>query len=151
MEGDPTAVASNAHLTTYPLSEREIAMKHLMTGTALVAVLAIAAPAWAQTSEDLNRQELNRLTMTTPAPAPVQPAPVAAVPQPYAAPAYPYYPYPYPDYAYSYPYAYYGDPFYPVGVSLGWGWGGGWRGGWGGGWHGGWGGGWHGGGGWHHH
>jgi hypothetical protein len=27
-----------------------------MTGAALVAALALAAPAWAQSSEDLNRQ-----------------------------------------------------------------------------------------------
>jgi hypothetical protein len=47
---------------------------------------------------------------------------------------------------YGYPYPYY---YAPVGVSIGFGW----HGGWGGGWHGGYGGGWHGGGGhggWHH-
>ena len=44
-----------------------------------------------------------------------------------------YYPYGY------YPYGYYGAyPYWPVGVSVGWGGGWGWRGGWG--WHGGWGG-----------
>ena len=94
-------------------------MKYLMTGTALVAVLAIAAPAWAQTSEDLNRMELNQLSTGGPAPVyPAQPAPVAApAPQPYAAaypaPAYPAPAYPAPAYAapaYPYPYAYLFDP-----------------------------------------
>ena len=61
---------------------------------------------------------------------------------PAAAQYYPYYPY----YPYSYPY----HGYWPVGVTVGWGWGWhrpwwGWRAGWG--WHSGWG--WRGGWGWH--
>ena len=66
-------------------------------GAALIAALSIALPAWAQaplTSEDLNRQELDRLVSGTPAPGvatpplvysiapPVSIVPGAFVPQP---------------------------------------------------------------------
>jgi hypothetical protein len=48
-------------------------MTHLLRGVAISAALSVAAPVWAQVSmtseDDLNRQELNRLT----APATVQP------------------------------------------------------------------------------
>jgi hypothetical protein len=36
-------------------------MTRLLREAAFAAVLVVAAPAWAQTAEDLNRQELNRL------------------------------------------------------------------------------------------
>jgi hypothetical protein len=71
-----------------------------------------------------------------------------------AASSYYYYqPYYYPAYSYPYYYPSYGYGYYP-GVSVSFGWRGGWGPGWGyrggGGFHGGWGGGFHGGGGWHH-
>jgi hypothetical protein len=123
-------------------------MEHPLSAAVLAtaAVLAITVPAWAQSSDDLNRQELSRITMAPATPvapvgAPVAPGYPAAYPAPaypaaYPAPTYPYYAYPYPYYAYpysAYSYPYYG---YPV-VGVGWGWGGGWGGGWHGGWHGG--------------
>ena len=37
-------------------------MRHLVTGAALAAAVSIAVPAWAQTAEQLNAQELNRLS-----------------------------------------------------------------------------------------
>jgi hypothetical protein len=110
----------------------ERAMKYFLSGAALVAALAAATPVFAQSAEDLNRFEMNRLSTGAPPAAPV-PAPVAAVPQAYPAPAYPYpYPYPYPAaypyyanpyYAYPYPYPYYGYGYgygyYPFGVGFG--------------------------------
>jgi hypothetical protein len=140
-------------------------MRSLMSVAAFAAALTMTAPVWAQTSEQLNQQELSTMNGAAPGmPAAMPPVPAyAGAPAPaygavpaYAgapAPAYPY-PYPYPSPYYGYPaydpYAYYGAP---LGIYVGGCcWGGGWHGGWGGGggWHGG-GGGWHGGGGGHHH
>jgi hypothetical protein len=117
-------------------------MRRLMSVAAFAAALTMTAPVWAQTSEQLNQQELSTITPGT-APAPVgQPGAPAYTGAPaYAgapAPAYPY-PYPYPQpYPYPYPYPY--DPYAyygaPAGVWVGGGccWGGGGHdGGWGGG------------------
>jgi hypothetical protein len=84
-------------------------MNRILGATALVAAVAAAVPAWAQTAEDLNRMEAARVAG---APAPVYPAPAYA----------PVYAYPY---AYPYSYAYPAYGYYPVG----WGWGR-WHGGW---------------------
>jgi hypothetical protein len=48
-------------------------MTYLLSGTAFLAALAVAAPVWAQalTTQDLNRQELNRLATTLVASPPV--------------------------------------------------------------------------------
>ena len=73
-------------------------MSHLSRAAALLLALVIAVPAWAQSAQQLNARELNRLTMQQPAgsmqpaagAAPMAYAP-AAVPQayPHAAAAYP--------------------------------------------------------------
>src|ERR1700723_630974 len=66
---------------------QEPPMNHLLRAAACTAALALTAPAFAQSSEDLNRQELSRLSMaapTQPAAAPataVPAAPQAAYPQ----------------------------------------------------------------------
>lgn len=78
-------------------------MKHLLTGTAMAAVLAISVPAWAQpSSEYLNSVELYRLAVE----AAAKGAPVV----------YPWLPYPYP-YPYVVPAAAepktYPLPYYP--------------------------------------
>lgn len=44
--------------------------------------LGLAMPAWAQTDEQLNQQELSRITSAVPAPAPPAPPPAAAYPAP---------------------------------------------------------------------
>jgi hypothetical protein len=98
-----------------------IAMRHLLTGAALAAALAVSAPAWAQTAEQLNQQQLYGGGAVAPAPAyPYYPYYAAPAPAPYP---YPYYPY---SYAYPYGYPYYAYP--TVGIGIGWGWGGGWGG-----------------------
>ncbi|MGH7093614.1 MAG: hypothetical protein ACREFB_08790, partial [Stellaceae bacterium] len=63
-------------------------MRRMLTGVALAAALAMAAPAWAQTAEQLNQQQLYGGA------APVAQAP-PAYPNPYYAAPAPY-PYPYP-------------------------------------------------------
>lgn len=92
-------------------------MNRFLTGAALAAAVAItagiAAPAWAQTAEQLNAQEAARG-----AGAPAYPG--YYPPPAYAPPPYPY-AYGYPGYAEPYP-AY---GYYPGGVSIGFGWGGG--------------------------
>jgi hypothetical protein len=141
---DASRVRSDKFETMALLMRRGIAVKHLLNGIGVVVALAVATPVLAQTAEDLNRGEVNRLSAAGPAAAPaVAPAVPAALPAAPAAYPYPGYPYPYPYYGYGYPYygyGYpyygYGYPYYPFGVGWGWGWHGGWRGGWGG-WHGG--------------
>jgi hypothetical protein len=103
-------------------------MPRLFSAAAFAVALVIAAPVWAQTAEQLNRAELNRLG---------QPAMAAAVPAPVpiaypALPAYPFPPSPFP----YYPYYHHSYRYYPaIGY---WGWDGGWDGGWHGGWRGRW-------------
>jgi hypothetical protein len=59
-------------------------------GAALAAALAVSVPVWAQTSEDLNAAELNRLTTAAPARSPAPAAPMQyAAPAQLAAPAAP--------------------------------------------------------------
>src|SRR5271168_5243291 len=79
-------------------------MNHLLKGAALAVAFMVATPVWAQTSEDLNRQELNRLSPATTL-QPVAPfaAPAVPAPQAYPAPAYPAAAYPAAAYPYQYP------------------------------------------------
>ena len=51
-------------------------MRNFLNIAALLGGMAIGAPAWAQSAEDLNRQELSRLLGTTAVPS----APASAVP-----------------------------------------------------------------------
>lgn len=81
-------------------------MTRLVTCSAFALVLGLAMPTWAQTDEQLNEQELSRITSAVPAPLPSAPPPVA-----YPAPAYNPYAYCYDPYGnwtgycgYPYPY-----------------------------------------------
>jgi hypothetical protein len=74
-------------------------MSLVLKGAALIAVMAVATPSWAQMSEELNRAELCRIAVAHAAPGT---PPLAAYPcsYPYVWAAYPY------PYAYAYPYLY---------------------------------------------
>ena len=90
-------------------------MNFALKAAAIAGVLAtMAAPAFAVTSEDLNRAELSRLAAAAAQPAPVPPPHIyTAAPLPFYPLMYPFYPYPYTQ-ANVAPYPYF--PISPLGV-----------------------------------